>query len=392
MTLRRVAVLIAVLLLAVQVVRNAAVAAYAPLQPAAAAKLWASHPDVERSLALTDIAAAARDGRPVPQTTFAMLDRVAVEAPLAPDPYLVRGVQWRLDGRDRLALQAFRAAEMRDSRSLPARYFLADLYLRSGDLRHGLEQFGALARLAPNATGAVAPFVANFAADRRNWPQLRQLFRSDPKLEGAALVALAQDPDNADLIMALASPDQRTASSSWAGPLLNGLVQRGQYAEARRIWARLAGVNLTPNLLLNNPEFRSTGSQSPFDWQLTSSGLGLAEAQPGGRLHLLYYGQDNGVLARQLVVLQPGRYRLSNQMLGGGSHPEALSWVVQCTTASAPLGSMRVAETARHGFVFEVPSGCPAAWLQLTGNAADLPQQTDVTMSALRLTRDPPSE
>ena len=37
---------------------------------------------------------------------------------------------------------------------------------------------------------------------------------------------------------------------------------------------------------------------------------------------------------------------------------------------------------------FDVPAGCPAQNLTIAGSAADLPQQADVTVSALSLTRE----
>src|SRR5690242_1940266 len=92
-TLRRVVVAILALLLATQVVRNAAVGALATLHPEAAAKLWRGHPAVEISLGLAEIGRASRTRTPIAPATFALIDDAAVKSPLAPDPFLVRGVQ-----------------------------------------------------------------------------------------------------------------------------------------------------------------------------------------------------------------------------------------------------------------------------------------------------------
>ena len=231
-------VAVVALLVAAQVVRNAAVTALAAARPSEAARIWSGHPDVELSLAMTAIGKATREHKPVPPAAFAMIRDAAAKAPLAPEPFLVRGVQAQLAGDQDIARRAFEAAEWRDPRSLPARYFLADQALRSGDARRGLSEFAALARLAPNGITTVTPFVASYARDPANWPQMRAVFRADPYLTEATLIALAADPANARAILALAGPGHRDARSPWLQPLLNGLVDAGQYAEARTILGR----------------------------------------------------------------------------------------------------------------------------------------------------------
>jgi hypothetical protein len=42
---------------------------------------------------------------------------------------------------------------------------------------------------------------------------------------------------------------------------------------------------------------------------------------------------------------------------------------------------------AAHGWQVTVPADCPAQWLKLSGSSNDLPQQSDVTISALKLTK-----
>ena len=97
-----------------------------------AAWLWPSHPDVEISLAMTDIGNASRERRHVAPRSFAEMREAAVEAPLSPEPFLVRGVAAQLAGNPEAAGRAFLAAQWRDPRSLPAAYFLAEYYLRKG--------------------------------------------------------------------------------------------------------------------------------------------------------------------------------------------------------------------------------------------------------------------
>ncbi|MEO6224502.1 MAG: hypothetical protein ABIO80_01425 [Sphingomicrobium sp.] len=380
---------LAAFLLAVTVVRNAGVHALSEANPQRAAAIWAGHPDVQLSLGLIEIAQASRDRRPVPQSVFAGIDAAALNAPLAPEPFLVRGVQASLAGNNRQAELDFAAAQHRDPRSLPAAYFLADRYFRVNDVRHGLTQIAMLSRLAPGGTVSLAPHVAAYARDRANWPRMRALFRSEPRLGEVALQVLAGDPANTATILALAGPEQHGPAATWLRPLLSSLVGSSRYAEARAVWAGVSNARSTPGNLLFDPEFQDAGPPPPFNWELAASGLGLAERRPGGGLHLMFYGQDDGMLARQLLVLQPGSYRLTLRIQAGGSHSESLFWTVRCDKAGQELARVRMDQAAR-GWNFQVPAGCPAQWLDLTGSAPELPQPSDVTISNLVLTRGGP--
>jgi hypothetical protein len=385
---RGLVVLAAALLLAVQVVRNAAVAAFAEGSPDNAARIWGSHPDAQIALAMTDIGRAARDRKPVPAQVFASIDQAATKAPLAPEPFLVRGVQAQLAGDNALATRAFRAAEYRDPRSLPAHYFLADQYFRTGDARRGLIEAAALARLAPGGVASMAPYVAAYAKDRRTWPQLREIFSSNSDLESASLFALAGDPRNADTVMALADEQHRTPAIAWVPGLLNNLVQAGQYAKARDIWAHVSRAQIPPGQTLYDAAFSDRNAPPPFNWELLSSGVGLAERQQGGRLHVIFYGQQDGILARQLLLLAPGRYRMTMAASGGPGGSKALNWSIRCDRQQSPFSAISLTAVASAPWIFSVPVGCPAQWLELSGVSSDVGQQSDFTIGRLSLVRE----
>jgi hypothetical protein len=386
---RRLLVIGVALLLAVQVVRNAAVLAFSDSNPAAAARAWPGNPRAELSLGMTEIGEATHAGRPVGAQTFARIYDAAAKAPLAPEPFLVRGVQAQLSRKMKLAAEAFRAAEARDPRSLSARYFLASYYLQTGDAANGLREFANLARLTPYGTSSVAPYVATYARDRSNWPELRRLFRSDSELEDATLTAMAQDPASAEAILALADREHRTARSAWLPILLKTLVAEGQYGRARAIWTAISGARLGPGQLLYDARFADSDAPDPFNWTLTTSTVGLAERQSGGRLHLLFYGQQDGVLATQLLLLPPGTYRMSMQV--SGSQKQMFSWSLTCDKAHEAFATIGFNVIGARPWDFTVPAGCPAQRLDLVGTSADLPQQADVTISGVSLSARRPN-
>ncbi|WP_028970437.1 tetratricopeptide repeat protein [Sphingomonas sp. URHD0057] len=377
----------AALLLAGQVVRNAAVHAFVESDPAKAARAWPSHPEAVVALGMSAIGAAAHRGQSVGPEVLRRIYSAAAGAPLAAQPYLVRGVQAQLAGDSSAAERAFQAAEWRDPRSLPARYFLAEYYLRAGDIRRGLTEFAALARLAPNGVVSVTPYLASYARDPSRWPQIRALFRTDPELQNSTLQLLAGDVDNSSAILALADPAHRNAQSPWLPKLLSTLVSDGQFAKARAIWADVAGVRTGSADLLFDAGFAAAAPPPPFNWSLTSSTVGLAERQSGGRLHVIYYGQEDGALASQLLILPPGRYRLAMRIAGGGSQAASLRWSLVCASAQGPLASARLDTLVARPLIFEVPAGCAAQKLELSGSSSDIPRQVEVTISDLTLVK-----
>src|SRR4051812_10791117 len=100
-------VIAASLLLAVQVVRNAAVVALAERSPHKAARAWGSHPNSEIALGMTKSGGAAGARGAVSNSVFALINDASLKAPLAPEPFLVRGVQAQMAGKLDLSVQAF---------------------------------------------------------------------------------------------------------------------------------------------------------------------------------------------------------------------------------------------------------------------------------------------
>ena len=389
MPLRAVLAILAALLVAVQVVRNSVVEALAESRPAAASSLWSTHPSSEINVALTDIARASRARQPIPASAFAQISDAAVKAPLAPEPFLVRGVQAGLAGDGSTAQRSFEAAQWRDPRSLPAAYFLAERYFRSGNVTGGLREVAAVSRLAPDGGVAAIPYLVNYAENPSNWPALRELFAQNAPLAQPVLVALASNVRTIPAAVALSS-SLKSRDQQWLRAMVNTLVAAGDYPHARGAWARIAGANARAGELLHDAGFNDSYSPPPFNWQLTSSTVGLAERQPGGRLHVLFYGDEDGTLASQLLLLPAGTYHLSMKLIGDPGRAHALTWALWCEKAAHPQASITLDTAAARGWRFDVPSGCRAQWLKLSGVSSDMPQQVDVSISGLALTKVSP--
>lgn len=332
------------------------------------------------------IAKAARDRAPVRPAVLRSIYDASRKEPLAPEPFLVRGVQAQLTGNAALAREAFTAAQRRDPRSLPARYFLAEDAFRRGDRSNGLREIVILSRLAPYGVGSLAPYLASYAVDRSTWPQVRAAFHANPQLAAATLTALASNPAQTDVVLALAEGRQRDPHAPWIPALLSSLVEAGEFEKARAVWRDVSHVSPHDKSLIFDPGFLRADPPPPFNWALTSSTVGLAERRPGGGLHVIYYGQEDGRLASQLLVLPSGTYRLTMRASGDLSAAQALQWRLVCAKSQAEIARAPFTAVANRGWAFTVVGACGAQQLELFGTSSDMPRQVDVTIRQVNLT------
>ena len=229
----------AALLVAWFVVRAAFVDAFAAKQPVKAASIWAGHPAVILTGGLEQVGLAAAAGKPADPKTVRQMLAAAAKAPLAPEPFLVRGVQQQLAGREDLAGRAFIEARRRDPRSVAARYFLANHYLKAGQTQLGLGEISALARLVPQSIDAIVPHLAAFARTPQAVTEVKAMLRDQPRLEPRLLQFLAADVRNSRLVLALWNGGRGDDHKVWQRWLVNALVEARRFADAKAAWSRI---------------------------------------------------------------------------------------------------------------------------------------------------------
>lgn len=376
-----------VLLAGFFVVRVAFVEAFAAKDPATAAAVWAGHPAVLLESGLAQVGDMAAAGRPVDQSLVDRLISASAKAPLAPEPFLVRGVDAQVSGNRAVALQSYLAARERNPRAVAPRYFLADLYLKAGRTEPGLAEISALARLVPQSLPNVAKYLAAYARTPGAAPQVKKMLETHPQLELALLNELASDAASARLILYLWSGRGGEEARPWQGRLLEQLVATGRFNEARTAWARFTNISAEQDALFD-AEFAAQ-ALPPFGWMLASGASGIAEPQGGGRLHLVYYGRDDLILASQLMTLPPGRYRLSMNVSASSPAAKSLSATIRCLPSTSPLASLPLHRRGAVTASFSVADrGCPAQRLEISGDAPEFPEQAELTVGRLRLERD----
>lgn len=386
MRVRSLAIMLAAAALGTVVVRAGLFAALAEQDPARAASLWPDHPDAIFATGLEEVGRSAAEGSQIDRTVVARMLAAVSSAPLAPEPFLVRGVDAQLAGNERIAGQAFVEARRRDPRSIPARYFLADHYLRTGEVRPGLDEIATLARLVPHSAEKVAPYLVAFAKMPGGLDDVKSVLRDHPELEPVLLRALSVDAANAETVLALWSGGRGPGSKGWQERLVRELIAAGQFSTARVTWARFAGRS-AGEAMLDLP-FDGRNAPPPFGWQLTSGADGIAETVGEGQLHLLHYGRSDVTLASRLLTLSPGRYRMAMRVRGALAQRKRIAWSLTCLPSKSELMGFDLSAAGAGGALarsFSVPSACPAQELKLIASAPDFPEQADVTISAFRI-------
>lgn len=375
------------LLAAWLVVRVAFVEAFSTKDPGTAAVVWAGHPAVLLETGLARVGEMAAAGRPIDRGLVHGLISASAKAPLAPEPFLVRGVDAQVSGNQSVALQSYLAARERNPRAVAPRYFLADLYLKAGRTEPGLAEISALSRLVPESLPNVAKYLAAYARTPGAAPQVKQMLVTHPQLELALLNELASDAASARLTLYLWSGRGGEEARPWQGRLLEQLVQAGRFNEARAVWARFTNVHPEQDSLFD-AQFEAR-ALPPFGWMLASGASGIAETQGSGRLHLIYYGREDLVLASQLMTLPPGRYRLSMKVDESSPAAKSLSATIRCLPSSNVIASLPLQRKEAVGASFDITAqGCAAQRLEISGDAPEFPERAEATVSQLRLERD----
>lgn len=373
-----------------QIIRNAAVREDESVQ--LGSLLWPRHPDVLRALAMGQVGEAAGSGLVPSEGTMETFGMVATAAPYAPEPFLVHAALAAKAGDQARAEQLLLHALHRNPRSSAGRFLLADLYLNSGQAAEGLIELARLTRILPGSSVPLAGALKQFAASGGTAVQLRQLFVVNPALENPVLSALASDPANADLVVAAASKggtEKDERPPAWQEKLLNALVAGREYQKAHRIWLRLVGLPGGTAKAIFNPQYRATSAPPPFNWTFTSSAAGLAEGE-NGNLRVIHYGTKDTVLAKQLLMLAPGTYRLIMSISGSVDAENQLTWSITCLPSRNEILAVAVQNAGLLASDFVIPGdSCEAQQLELKGLAQEPVQLADVQIGPIRLERAP---
>jgi hypothetical protein len=361
--------------------------------PFLAARAAPDHPRIQIDIAMAYF--MARGGR-VPEDRREAALEALKRAPLADEPFLLAAVNALAAGRNAEGERLLVEARRRNPRLRMARLLLLDRYLRGHRVKEAVSEVKALGNLIEGASGVLTPALAQMVQDPATAPQLIPLLQGQPALREAVLENMVTSGADEALILRVAGLSGRsTAEAAWKPALLSRLVAGHDIAGAWNLWRTFAGAGGDgAGKGVYDPGFAGLPGPPPFNWELSAGGAGVAERSGGHALRVDYYGRDNGNLANQLLMLKPGRYRLSFQATGDASGEGGrLVWSVACDSAGTRLLQLPIAgvTSAQKRFAgsFAVPaSGCTAQWLKLDGAPGDVESAQEATISGLSITSE----
>lgn len=381
---RRALLWILILCLAGVCIRSA-VASSGPEQSRKLARaVWAHHPDVLRPRIMIEVAEAARAGQPLPSSTKEHLRLLSDVAPLAAEPFAVEGALALRRGQVAKAEELFLAARARDPRNAAVRFLLANAFLQRDQVLPALNELTVLTQISPQLTPSITGVFAAYARTPGAAVKLKRAIAGNPGLENSLLAALAEDPRNAPLILALAWKTRADGDLlQWQQKLLSSLLEAGKAADAAALWQRFTGRNSR-----DLGDFSDSSVASPFTWKLLSSSAGVAIAR-ARTLEVEFSGQADASLASTVLTLEPGRYEFRWNLDDVPREP-IVHWVITCVAPRAPMMDASVSSSPTAAASLEVPPGCPAQRLELKGFAQTFPTEVAFSVSSLQIKRAVP--
>lgn len=197
------------------------------------------------------------------------------------------------------------------------------------------------------------------------------------------------DRDALDRLWAMLARSDAPPSAREAAVHIAGLIRNHRYAQARRIWAWAirgkAGNTLFDGDFTAAAGPLQEGYVTPFQWTFSdeSAAINSIDQPPspfsGVALNVTVDPGFSGTIARQMIVLPPGSYRLGYAMLPiDNSDREAAAWSVRCVNSNHTLAEAGDPEIKspkgwqRMAFRFDVPADCAAQWIELRGTGSAL--------------------
>jgi hypothetical protein len=358
--------------------------------PFLVARIAPSDPRTAMALAMTEFALRnGRVGAGAERDARAALGRAA----LADEPFLLDAVAAAVAHDDARSERLLTEARRRNPRGRFTRLLLLNLYLRQGRAEEAGIELAALGRLIPDSAGALVPELSRLARDPKTRPGAARMLRRNPELRDLTLASLAGSADP-NLVLALAAASGSGGDPAhppqWQSVLLGRLIAAGDVERAYQLWrsaTHLAGSETSKGLY--DAGFAGAPGAPPFNWELTTDSEGVAE-RTHGSLQVDYYGRAERMLARQLLILKPGTYRLQMRAEGAAKgQGTKLVWSVICTDGKAPLVQLPLTEVdsapRRLSASFTVPAGCRAQWLRLDGAPGDVAAEQAATLSNLEI-------
>ena len=324
-----------------------------------------------------EVAQLARDAISVEPTSAAALRALALH----------HQGEGRLDRTEALMRLAARLTQRDEIVNL----WLVNRDLQSDRLDEALARWDVTLRSIGDRRGYVVTTMAAALADPRLIPSFYRLLRTQPPWAPDFWHAAAQTPPSLDNAARLRTALARAGIGGERerdNLMLTALVERRYFARALDLAEALGQGRGAAGGALTNGDFSRDPAGSPLDWQLPSSGeVGASVDTRASLLEISAAGGARGLVARQLVNLDPGRYRLV-VVLGAAAETSPLTVGLTCAEEGSSPGRTFVVDARAAAQEIDLRGArCRHHWVTLSVNATDHPDGIDITVDSVRLTK-----
>lgn len=339
---------------------------------------------VQSNLAFVQLALAAKK-QPQAKPSELVSDRsiALARAGFAAEPLAVRTLATLALGAEKAgskdrAVALFGSVEKLTRRNEIANHWRIVHFSQLGDEDEAFRGLDRIMRTSPRLLEVYLPALADGLARANSVEPLVQVMASKPEWSAGfwnEVTARPRSYANASLLRRRLADgpwglDQTTESDK---RLIAAMAATGQYDAAAALACKLESCAVGRGgrtSRLNNGSFTSFAKLPPFDWQIFATGdFGGQIVPKNSALDISALPETGGLVARQLVRLQPGRYvlgwseRINTRRMSGGLR-------ARLTCASAPLDTARTVPpvlitNGTGGAMLTVLSACDWFWFDL---------------------------
>jgi hypothetical protein len=286
-----------------------------------------------------------------------------------------------LQNQKSLAERLFTYSERLSRHDSVTQLWMIERHADRGDVAGTLIHYDRLMTVKPRFRPTLIPILVQASSDPNVTRELATTLARRPIWWDEAIKPLIfQSPAPATTLPPVLQQLHLRVDNDQERFLLTSAITRlasvGALKEAYALYLQSGGTRLVGRDLIRNGGFEDASRLPPFDWDLHAEDGRTALIQPSqkgrGKSLFLYVDQDHqGEVARQLLLLGPGRYRLSARSGNiGADQFEQPRVLVSCVAQkSTSLADMRLPFSNETGLIkqadFVVPPGCAAQWMAL---------------------------
>jgi tetratricopeptide (TPR) repeat protein len=332
------------------------------------------------AMAMASEAAQLMNGKTTPASLAEA--RVLAEDALRRDPLnviAVRSLGFARAGQGDIvaAKRILDYAETLSRRDLPTEFWQIERNVADGNIEGALAHYDHALRTVPASIDVLLPVLVTAADDPAVREPLMAMLRRRPVWGRHVVERSASESGNPQAIYGLA----KAYGLSMAEPMeavtaqnvLAKLIGMKAYGPAYDLYQSLTRGDAARTV--RDGDFERDNQLPPFDWWLLDEPTLAAVREPrteAGSYALSLIGKTGrgGEVARQFLMLSPGRYRLSAIVgtVKASSTPATLS--LRCADSDTQIASLLLAGAARPvstvSIAFETPtSNCIGQWLSI---------------------------